>query len=107
MNINPLEFLKNFKDIQSRLKDMQEKTKDIIVTGSSGGDMVKIDMDGQMNVRKVIISKEVVNPDDIEMLQDLVLAAFTSAHSKVKEKLKEEMSSATGGLNIPPDMMGL
>ena len=107
MNINPLDFLKNFKDIQSRLKNMQEKTKDILVTGSSGGDMVKVDMDGQMNVTKVTISKEVVVPDDIEMLEDLVLAAYTSAHSKIKEKLKEEMSSATGGMNIPPDMMGL
>ena len=107
MNINPLDFLKNFKDIQSRLKNMQEKTKDILVTGSSGGDMVKVDMDGQMNVTKVTISKEVVVPDDIEMLEDLVLAAYTSAHYKIKEKLKEEMSSATGGMNIPPDMMGL
>ena len=107
MNINPMEFLKNFKDIQSRIKNMQEKTKDIIVTGSSGGDMVKVDMDGQMNVKKVVISKEVVDPEDIEMLQDLILAAFSSAHSKVKEKLQEEMSAATGGLNIPPDMMGL
>jgi len=107
MNINPLEFLKNFKDIQSRLKDMQEKTKDILVTGSSGGDMVKVEMDGQMNVRKINISKEVVDPGDIEMLQDLVVAALSNAHSKVKEKLKDEMSSATGGLNIPPEMMGL
>ncbi len=107
MNINPLDFLKNFKDIQARLKSVQEKTKDIIVTGSAGGDMVKVDMDGQMNVTKITISKEVVVPDDIEMLEDLVLAAYTSAHSKIKEKLKEEMSSATGGMNIPPGMMGL
>ena len=107
MNINPLEFLKNFQNMQSNMKDMQEKVKAIEVTGTSGGDMVRIDINGQMEVLKVWISPEAVDPEDIELLQDLVLAAYNDAFIKVKEKLREEMSSLTGGMNLPPGLMGM
>lgn len=107
MNINPMELLKNFQNMQAKITEMQEKLKDVIVTGSSGGGMVQIEMNGQLAVTKVTIAKEVVDPEDIEMLQDLVLGAVADALAKVKEKLKEEASSVTGGLNLPPGMMGI
>jgi hypothetical protein len=107
MNINPMELLKNFQNMQAKIAEMQEKLKDVIVTGSSGGGMVEVEMNGQLAVTRVTIAKEVVDPDDIEMLQDLVLGAVADALAKVKEKLKEEASSVTGGLNLPPGMMGI
>ncbi len=107
MNINPMELLKNFQNMQAKIAEMQEKLKDVIVTGSSGGGMVEVEMNGQLAVTRVTIAKEVVDPDDIGMLQDLVLGAVADALAKVKEKLKEEASSVTGGLNLPPGMMGI
>ncbi len=107
MNINPMELLKNFQNMQAKITEMQEKLKDVMVTGSSGGGMVQVEMNGQLAVTKVTIAKEVVDPEDIEMLQDLVLGAVADALAKVKEKLKEEASSVTGGMNLPPGMMGI
>jgi nucleoid-associated protein EbfC len=105
--MNPMDFMKNLQNMQSRMGEMQEKMRDITVTGTAGGDMVRIELNGQMEVVGVTLSKEVVDPDDIVMLQDLILAAFTDASAKVKEKLREEMSSLTGGMNLPPGLMGL
>jgi DNA-binding YbaB/EbfC family protein len=105
--MNPMDLIKNLKDVQSRMSEMQEKMKDVQVTGTSGGDMVSVDMDGQMSVRKVTISPEAVDPEDIEMLEDLVLAAFTDASAKIREKLQDEMKSVTGGLDLPPGFPGM
>ncbi len=107
MPINPFDFIKQFQNLQGKMSEIQEKLKTITVTGSAGGDMVQIQINGQMEVVSVKISPEVVDPNDIGMLEDLVLAAFTDATAKIKEKLKEELSSITGGLNIPPGMLGM
>lgn len=107
MSINPFDLLKNFKDIQNNIGEMQSKLKDIKITGTAGGDMVKIDMNGAFEILNITISKEVVDPNDIEMLQDLVRAAFNNAIEKVKDKMKDEMKPLTGGLNIPPGFMGM
>ncbi|MCK4542578.1 MAG: YbaB/EbfC family nucleoid-associated protein [Spirochaetales bacterium] len=105
--MNPMDLIKNLKDVQSRMSEMQEKMKEIKVTGTAGGDMVSVDMDGQMSVQKVTISPEAVDPEDIEMLEDLVLAAFTDASAKIREKLQDEMKSVTGGLDLPPGFPGM
>ena len=86
---------------------MQEKMKNIEVVGTSGGGLVQIEINGQLSVTKVSIEKDAVDPVDISMLEDLVLAALTDALFKVKEKMKEEATSATGDLNLPPGMLGL
>lgn len=106
MNINPMEFLKNFQNIQSKVNEAQEKMKDLVVTGSAGGDMVRIEINGQMQIQNVIISPEAVDPEDVSMIEDLVLAAFNDAMVKIKEKMQEEISSATGGMNLPPGLFG-
>jgi DNA-binding YbaB/EbfC family protein len=107
MAINPMDLFKNMQSIQSKVSEMQERLKEIVVTGSSGGGMVKIELDGQFFVRRVEISPEAVDPSDIEMLQDLVLAAFSDASAKIKEKMKEEASVFTDGMNLPPGLLGL
>ena len=106
MAINPFDFLKQFQSLQSRMGEIQERLKSVRVTGSSGGGVVTIEMNGQMEVEKVTISPEAVDPKDVKMLEDLIFAALTDTLNRLKEKLKEEASQATG-LNLPPGMFGL
>jgi hypothetical protein len=105
--MNPMDLFKNIQNMQSKVSEIQEKMKDIRVTGSAGGDMVTVEMNGQMAVLDVKISPEAVDPQDVEMLEDLIQAAMVNATSKVKEKLQEEMSALTGGMPLPPGMLGL
>lgn len=104
--MNPMDLFKNLQELQSQFGDMQEKMKRISVTGTSGGGMVRVTLNGQMNVTDVQIDREVVDPEDVKMLEDLILAAFTDASAKLKEKMQEEMSDITGGMNLPPGFMG-
>ena len=89
------------------MADVQEKLKTIRVTGTAGGDMIRIEMTGQMEVASVHISPEAVDPTDIKMLEDLLMAALTDASYKLKEKMRDEMASVTGGLGLPPGLMGM
>jgi hypothetical protein len=102
-----MELLKNFQSIQSKMNETQEKLGSVTVTGTAGGDMVRIEINGHFQVLSVDISPEAIDPSDKEMLQDLVLAAFTDAMTKAKDAIREEMSSLTGGMDIPPGMMGM
>ena len=106
MATNPFEMLKQLQGLQSRVGEIQEKLKAVHVTGSAGGGMVMVDMNGQMQVEKVTIAPEAVDPRDIAMLQDLVLAAVTDAMDRLKEKIRDEVSQATGMLGLPPGMLG-
>ena len=107
MNINPFDLLKNFQDIQAKMNDAQEKLKDLAVTGSAGGDMVRVEMNGRLEVISVRISPEAYDPEDAGILQDLVRAAMTDALYKIKEAIRVEMSGLTGGMNLPPGFMGM
>jgi len=104
--MTPMDLLKNFQGMQDKLKESQAKLKSMSVTGSAGGDMVRITINGEFRVLSVEISDEVITEQDKEMTQDLVRAAFTDATTKLKEQLQEEMSSITGGLDIPPGLFG-
>jgi len=106
MATNPFDMLKQLQGLQSRVGEIQEKLKAVKVTGSAGGGLVTLEMNGQMLVEKVTISPEAVDPRDIPMLQDLVLAAMTDALERLKEKIREEVSQATGMLGLPPGMLG-
>ena len=107
MGTNPLNFFKQFQNMQSKINEMQDRIKDLKMVGYAGGDMVQIEINGHMAVTSVHISPEVVNPNEIGMLEDLILAAFTDAVNKMKEKLKDEFSFLTGGMDIPPGFMGM
>jgi DNA-binding YbaB/EbfC family protein len=63
--------------------------------------MVKVVMDGKYNIKALTIDKDAVDPDDVEMLQDLILAALNDAHSKIAKMVEENMSKMTGGMKIP------
>jgi len=103
MNINPMEFMKNFQDMQSKMGDIQEKLKNVTSTGSAGGGLVEITINGQMEVESVKLDPVCVDPRDIKMLEDLIQSAFVSASANVKEKIKNEVA---GDMNIPPGMAG-
>lgn len=104
--MNPMDIMKNVQQLQSRMNDAQSKLKEITVVGSAGGDMVRVEITGEFAVTNVTISPEAVDPDDLGMLEDLVLAAFSDAVHKVRERIQQEMSSVTGGLNLPPELFG-
>ena len=105
--MNPMDLMKNFQQMQSRLQETQERLKTIRATGSAGGDMVRVEISGEFAVLNVTIAPEVVDPHDITMLEDLVRAAFADAVANIKERVREEMSSLTGGLDLPPGFMGM
>ena len=107
MAINPFDLLKQFGNMQERMNEMQARLGRVTAIGSSGGGMVQVELNGRMEVGPVTISPEAVDPSDITMLQDLLRAALSDALVKVKEKIREEVSSLTGGLPIPPGFMGM
>jgi DNA-binding YbaB/EbfC family protein len=98
MNINPFDILKNAQKIQEQMSGFQEKLATISATGSSGGGMVEIDVNGKMEVIAVRISPEAM--EDVEMLQDLIMAAFTDGINKIREEINSAVGSMTGGLNL-------
>ena len=102
MNINPFDVLKNAQKIQEQMGAFQEKLGTIIITGSAGGGMTEIDMNGRMEVLAVRIAPEAMEDGDRVMLQDLVAAAVTNAMEKIRETVNREM----GGL-IPGGMQGM
>jgi DNA-binding YbaB/EbfC family protein len=80
---------------------MQQEIAALVVEASSGGGMVKVEMDGQKQVRSLKIDPEVVSKEDVEMLQDLVTAAVNEAARQVDQAVQEKLAALTGGLKIP------
>ena len=89
------------KMMQNRLAQIQEEMAQKTVEASSGGGMVTVVANGRQEILSVKIEPEVVNPEDVEMLQDLILAAANEALRRAQEMVNEDMSKLTGGLNIP------
>lgn len=95
---------KMMKQMQKMQKDMakaQEELAEKIVEGTAGGGMVIVKANGQKEIVDVIIKEEVVDPEDIEMLQDLVLAATNDALKKIEDMTNETMGQFTKGMNLP------
>jgi hypothetical protein len=93
--------LKQAQQMQERLAEMQARLAEKTVEASSGGGMVKAVMNGKHEVVSLKIEPEVVNPADVEMLEDLIVAALSEARARVDDMIRNEMSSLTGGLPIP------
>ena len=93
--------MKQAQQLQSRMLKLQEELAEKTVETTSGGGMVKVIANGKQQVVSIQIEKEVVDPDDLEMLQDLILAAINDALIKSQEMVSGEMSKLTGGMNIP------
>jgi len=87
--------------LKADLEKVQEEAKALTAEGSSGGGMVSASVNGKNELISIKISREVVNPEEIEMLQDLVVAAVNQALQKVHNEAEQKMKSVTGGLSIP------
>ncbi|GHV82814.1 nucleoid-associated protein [Spirochaetia bacterium] len=105
MNINPFDILKNAQKIQEQMGAFNAKLDTVSVTGSAGGGMVEIDLNGRAEVQAVRIAPEAV--EDIEMLQDLIKAAFSQARDKLKDAVQSEMGALAGGMGLPPGFPSL
>lgn len=93
--------MKQAKKMQERMAQMQQELETKTVEAQAGGGMVSVVVNGKFEVISLKIEKEVVNPEDIEMLQDLVVAAINEGVRKAQEMAASEMGKITGGLNIP------
>ena len=93
--------MKQAQKLQSRMASLQEEMAEKVVEATAGGGMIKVAANGRQQILSIQIEKEVVDPDDVEMLQDLILAAVNDALAKSNEMVSAEMSKLTGGLKIP------
>ena len=93
--------MKQAQKLQTKMMKLQEELSSRTIEASSGGGMVKVVANGKQQVVSIDIEKEVVDPEDVEMLQDLILAAVNDALAKSQEMVSSEMGKLTGGMNIP------
>ena len=94
-------FMQQAQKLQSKLAKAQEELSNITVEASSGGCAAKVTINGQQKIQSVKISPEVINPDDVELLEDLVLTAVSEAIAKSQEVAAKHLGGLTGGLKIP------
>lgn len=93
--------MKQAQKLQSKMLKLQEELADKSVETTAGGGMIKVVANGRQQILSIQIEKEVVDPDDVEMLQDLILAAVNDALAKAQEMVASEMGKLTGGFNLP------
>jgi DNA-binding YbaB/EbfC family protein len=99
-----MKMMKQVQDIQGRMQQMQEELAALQVEGQSGGGLVKVTLNGKMEARAVKIDPSLMKPEDVEMLEDLLLAAFQDAKGKAEQALQDKMREVTGGLPLPPGL---
>lgn len=101
-NINQM--MKQAQQLQEKMAEMQERMNQVEMTGASGGGMVKVTVNGKGEMKGITIDPALVDPKEVEVLEDLVMAAFNDAKAKVEAHVAEEMSKITGGLGLPAGM---
>lgn len=99
--MNQRMMMQQAQKLQQQLLKAQEELATLMVEASAGGGAVTVVMNGQQQIQSVKISKEVVNPEDVEMLEDMVLSAVKEASTKAQEAASKKMGGLTGGLKIP------
>ena len=93
--------MKQAQEMQSRMAKMQEELAATQISGQSGGGMVEVTLNGKQIVQRIKIDPSIVDPADVELLEDLVAAAFNDAQNKLADLTQNNLSKVTGGLNIP------
>jgi len=94
------ELMRQAQQMQERMKQVQEEAEKKVIEASSGGGMVTVKVNGRQEILSIQIEPEIVDAEDIEMLQDLIVAAVNEGIRQSKEMLQDEMKKLTGGLNI-------
>ncbi len=98
-NLNSM--IKQAQKMQEEMGKVQEEIDEMTFTATSGGSAVSVTVTGKKEVSEVVIEPEVVDPEDVEMLQDLIMSAVNEALRKAEEVTQEKMSAVTGGMNMP------
>ena len=101
---NLADIMKQVSSMQSKMGDMQTKLESLVITGQSGGGLVKVSMNGKGSLQSVTIDPSLMKEDEREILEDLLVAAHADAKGKVEAAAAEEMKAVTGGLPLPPGM---
>lgn len=101
-----MEMIKNPQAMQARMTELREKTERIEAIGSSGGGMVRITLNGALEMLSCVITPEAMSAGDAALLQDLVRGAYNDAAAKIKESVQAELSAGMGGMPFPPGMLG-
>lgn len=99
-----MKMMKQAQEIQGRMQRMQEELAALEVLGQSGAGLVKVTLNGKGEMRSVKIDPSLLKPDDAEIVEDLVLAAFQDAKGKVEGEMQKRMQEVTGGLPLPPGL---
>jgi hypothetical protein len=98
------QMMKQAQAMQAKMAEMQEKLGQLEVTGQSGAGMVMATLNGRSELRSLKIDPSLVDPNDVEVMEDLIVAAVNDAKAKVEARVAEEMKQVTGGLDLPPGM---
>jgi len=98
------QMLKQAQEFQGKMQEMQDQLAELEVSGSSGGGMCQVTLNGKGEARRVHIDPKLVTPEDAEVLEDLIVAAINDAKEKADARMREEMQKLTGGLQLPPGM---
>ena len=98
------QMLKQAQEVQAKMQEMQDALADMEVTGTSGAGMCLVTMNGKGELRQVKISPALFNGEDVEVVEDLIVAACGDAKAKAEAHMSEEMAKVTGGLQLPPGM---
>ncbi len=96
--------LKEAQKLQQRMLEMQQRLAETEMTGQSGGGLVTVVLNGKGEMKKVKIDKSLVDPNEVEILEDLIVAATNDAKSKIEAHIAAEMQKMTGGLPLPPGL---
>ena len=96
------DMMRKAQEVQQRLADMQNNLVNIEVVGQSGGGMVQVQLNGKGQAKKVTLDPKAVDPADLSMLEDLLVAAFNDAHDKIAQHVESESQKVMGGLSLPP-----
>ena len=102
MNIQKM--MQQAQQMQKKMEEMQQKLAETEITGKSGGGMVQITMNGKGEAKKIVIDPKLGDPNDKEVLEDLIIAAINDAKTHNEIKMNEEMGKLTGGLGLPAGM---
>ena len=94
--------LKEAQKLQSRMAEMQAKLAETELSGSAGGGLVTVTVNGKGEMRAIKIDPSLAEPGEIEVLEDLIVAAFNDAKTRLETQLQEEMGKLTGGMSLPP-----
>ena len=93
--------MKQAQQMQAKMAEMQTAMAEMEVTGSAGAGMLQVTLNGKYELKKVKIDPSLVDPSDVEVLEDLILAAFNDAKTKAETAMADEMAKLTGGLSLP------